>query len=87
MKLSEFIEKYGDCEVTEDMLDIVNPKGDWKPKLNAEYWYISGGEVFNIMWENDSCDLFYLNKQKLLSNQGRSTIRIGYVQLLQRKKL
>ncbi len=32
MKLSEFIEKYGDCEVTDELMEMLKPKGDWIPK-------------------------------------------------------
>ena len=31
MKLSEFIEKYGDREVTDELMEMLKPKGDWEP--------------------------------------------------------
>lgn len=41
MKLSEWIEKYGDCEITEDMEKMIKPKKEkWKPKDGDDFWYI-----------------------------------------------
>ena len=46
MKLSEFIEKYGDCEVTDELMEMVKPKGDWEPWLGENYYFIS--EVLQV---------------------------------------
>lgn len=51
MKLSEFMSKYGDCEVTEEMEKCIKKpkgkpkgksKGKWRPKIGEEYYYING---------------------------------------------
>ena len=41
MKLSELIEKYGDCEVTDELMEMLKPKGDWEPWLGENYYFIS----------------------------------------------
>ena len=41
MKLSEFIEKYGDREVTDELMEMLKPKGDWEPWLGENYYFIS----------------------------------------------
>ena len=41
MKLSEFIEKYGECEVTDKLIEMLKPKGDWEPWLGENYYFIS----------------------------------------------
>ena len=46
MKLSEVIEKYGDCEVADDLLGMIKPKGDWEPWLGENYYFIS--EVLQV---------------------------------------
>lgn len=43
MKLSDFIKKYGDCEVSEEMEKMIQkPKGKWMPGKGEEYWFICG---------------------------------------------
>lgn len=47
MKLSEFISKYGDCEVTEEMKKFIEkPKGKWMPRYGEEYWYVNNSTGF-----------------------------------------
>lgn len=42
MKLSEFMRKYGDCEVTKEMEKLIKKsKGKWRPKIGEEYYYIN----------------------------------------------
>ena len=41
MKLSELIEKYGDCEVSDELVEMLKPKGDWEPWLGENYYFIS----------------------------------------------
>lgn len=46
MKLSEFIEKYGDCEVTEEMEKFIEkPKGKWMPGEDDRYYYINSAGI------------------------------------------
>ena len=40
MKLSELIEKYRDCEVSDELVEMIKPKGDWKPKKGEKYYFI-----------------------------------------------
>lgn len=65
MKLSELMEKYGDYEVSEELLEMIKPKGEWTPNIGEEYWFISCGEVIGITWENHPCDLFCLGKRNV----------------------
>lgn len=51
MKLSDFIKKYGDCEVTEEMEKCIKKKGKWMPEVGETYWYIdSFGSIHGISW-------------------------------------
>lgn len=56
MKLSEFISKYGDCEVTEEMEKCIKKsKGKWRPKDGDIYWYINQyGNITN----NGTCGTY-----------------------------
>ena len=66
MKLSEFIEKYGDCEVTDELMEMVKPKGDWIPKKGEEYCLIT--TVLGICYDNYSnteCDNNRLSKRNV----------------------
>ena len=65
MKLSELIKKYGDCEVSEELLGMIKLKGEWEPKEGEKYWFVSGGEVSNITWDYDPSDLFLLGKRNI----------------------
>ena len=65
MKLSELIKKYGDCEVSEELLGMIKLKGEWEPKEGEKYWFVSGGEVSNITWDYDPSDLFLLDKRNI----------------------
>ena len=52
MKLSEFIEKYGNCEVSDELMEMLNPKGDWIPKKGEDYCLIT--TVLGICHDNYS---------------------------------
>ena len=66
MKLSEVIEKYGDCEVNGKLVEMLKPKGDWIPKMNDTYWKINiCGEVVYGLWEDCYFDYFALNKRNV----------------------
>ena len=70
MKLSELIEKYGDCEVTDELMKMVNTKGDWIPKMNDKYWMINGfGKVVDERWESCAYDYFALNKRNFYQTE------------------
>lgn len=59
MKLSEYIEKYGDFEINEEKAKelIIERKGRWKPEDGDTYYYIrSNGDIFDCEWDNDSLD-------------------------------
>lgn len=58
MKLSDFIKKYGDCEVSEEMEKMIQkPKGKWMPGKGEEYWFISGlGVISKDAWHNTWSD-------------------------------
>lgn len=66
MKLSEFIEKYGDCEVSDELVEMISPKGDWIPKKGEEYCLIT--TVLGICYDNYSnteCDNNRLSKRNV----------------------
>ena len=70
MKLSELIEKYGDCEVTDELMEMLKPKGDWIPKMNDTYWKINiCGEVVYSLWEDCYYDYFALNKRNVYQTE------------------
>ena len=63
MKLSEFISKYGDCEVTEEMEKFIEkPKGKWIPKVGEAYFCLdSCGLVVHDHWINSDVDTYRQN--------------------------
>ena len=64
MKLSEFIEKYGDCEVTDELMEMLKPKGDWKPKNGEKYYFIiSSLEIIYETYVNAETDNNRLSKR------------------------
>ena len=66
MKLSEFIEKYGNCEVSDELVEMLKPKGDWIPKKGEEYCLIT--TVLGICYDNYSnteCDNNRLSKRNV----------------------
>lgn len=62
MKLSEFIKKYGDFEITDEAQKLIEPKEEWKPEFGKTYWAIHGGIVAHMTWEDDKIDLFNFSK-------------------------
>ena len=66
MKLSELIDKYGDCEVSDELVEMISPKVDWKPQIGEEYWMINGfGKVVDERWESLAYDHFALRKRNV----------------------
>lgn len=66
MKLSEVIEKYGDCEVSEELLVMIEPKCEWKPEIGDKYWGIDCyGDVVSHYWDNHYYDRFRLTKRNV----------------------
>lgn len=66
MKLSEFIEKYGNCEVSDELMEMLKPKEDWKPQIGEEYCLIT--TVLGICYDNYSnteCDNNRLSKRNV----------------------
>lgn len=57
MKLSDFIKKYGDCEVTEEMEKCIKKKGKWIPEFGEEFYYVNDAEyVASSRWGNTLTD-------------------------------
>lgn len=57
MKLSDFIKKYGDCEVTEEMEKCIKKKGKWMPERGQVYYLVgSNGSVAGNLWDDDTID-------------------------------
>ena len=58
MKLSDFIKKYGDCEVTEEMEKCIKKKkGKWMRECGQFYFLVfSNGFVARSSWDGDTED-------------------------------
>ncbi|MFQ6793825.1 MAG: hypothetical protein ACLRT4_13785 [Thomasclavelia sp.] len=56
MKLNELMEKYGDYEVKDGFMDLLEkpkPKTVWDLKEGDEYWYVDiYGDVFRGVWSS-----------------------------------
>lgn len=59
MKLSEYIEKYGDCEVTDeiDKCIVKAPKTVYDLKYGDSYFFLTAlGTIMTGIWHNDNID-------------------------------
>ena len=59
MKLSEWIKKYGDCEITEEMEKCIKKKkGKWMPEKGEFYYFINDHccMVTHSRWDGDKTD-------------------------------
>lgn len=58
MKLSEWIKKFGDCEITEEMEKCIKKKdGKWMPERGRTYYLVgSNGSVVWSLWDGDITD-------------------------------
>ena len=67
MKLKDLISKYGECEVSEEMLNMIKKDNeDWKPKSGEDYWLIdSRGSVQKDSWLGIHTDNFRLQKRNV----------------------
>lgn len=63
MKLSEVIKKYGDFEITDEMIKTIEP--EFKPKVGETYWAVIGGSTYPFTWEDNKTDLFSFNKHNV----------------------
>ncbi len=64
MKLSEVIKKYGDFEITDDVVKKIAP--EFKPEIGKTYYAVElGGTVVHLTWESNERDLFRLNKRNV----------------------
>lgn len=53
MKLNELMEKYGDYEVKEGFMELLEkpkPKTVWDLKIGDEYWFI---DEFGVIWKSE----------------------------------
>ena len=70
MKLSEFIEKYGDHEVADELIEMLKPKGDWKPKNGEKYYFIiSSLEIIYETYVNAESDNNRLSKRNVYQTE------------------
>ena len=60
MKLSDFIKKYGDCEVTEEMEKCIEKKkGKWMPACGQTYYLVDYcGSVVWSSWTDHKVDIY-----------------------------
>lgn len=59
MKLSEYIEKYGNCEVTDeiDKCIVKMPKTVYDLKFGDKCFFLTGvGTIMTVIWHNDDSD-------------------------------
>lgn len=64
MKLSKVIKKYGDFEITDEMVKTIEPK--LKLEVGKTYYAVElGGTVVHLTWEGNERDLFRLNKRNV----------------------
>lgn len=59
MKLSEYIEKYGDCEVTDEINKCIvkMPKTVYELKYGDSYFFLTAlGTIMTGIWHNDGTD-------------------------------
>lgn len=63
MKLSDFIKKYGDCEVTEEMEKCIKKKkGKWMPKFGEIYYFVNDSDyVASSNWGDTLTDKYRRN--------------------------
>ena len=72
MKLSDFIKKYGDCEVSEEMEKMIQkPKGKWMPKECERYYFVhSSGEVkYADYWNDCGYDEYRIRHLRVFKTQ------------------
>ena len=78
MKLSELIEKYGDCEVTDELMEMLKPKGDWIPKKGEEYCLITTGlGICYGNYSNNECDNNRLSKRNVYRTKEEAQFALG----------
>ena len=64
MKLSELINKYGDFEITDEVVKMIEPK--WKPKVGEKYWIMNAaGNAVCVEWYGYGCDLINFDKRNV----------------------
>lgn len=69
MKISEFIERYGDYEVTYELMELIETK-EWKPSWGEEYWCIdSWGYINHNILDDTRADKFRLQKRNVYRTQ------------------
>ena len=73
MKLSEWIEKYGDCEVTEEMekcIEKTKKKGKWMPVAGERYWYVTSyGSVYSDTWSRHYADEYRIDFLRIFKTE------------------
>lgn len=77
MKLSEFIDKYGNCEVSDELLGMINSKDEWVPKLKEGYYCITGvGSVSNNTFKGGDYDKFRVDKRNCYQTKEEAQIAL-----------
>lgn len=71
MKLKELISTYGECEVSEEMLNMIKKDNeDWKPKYKENYWFIDDcSSIYKDTWFGAYEDNFRLQKRNVYSTK------------------
>ena len=72
MKLSDFIKKHGDCEVTEEMEKYIKPKkkGKWMPVAGERYWYVTSyGSVYSDTWSRHYADEYRIDFLRIFKTE------------------
>ena len=79
MKLKDLISKYGECEVSEEMLNMIKKDSEgWKPEYNEDYWFINDvGNICRSIWENLYLDKFRLQKRNVYRTEEEARFALG----------
>lgn len=79
MKLKDLISTYGECEVSEEMLQMIKKDNeDWKPKSGEDYYVIaSDGNIHKDSWIGVYADKFRLQKRNVYRTIEEAQFSLG----------
>ena len=71
MKMSEFIELYGDVEINQEQVDSMKPKPKkWKPNYGEKYFYFgSYGKIYVDICTDRYADFFRINFMRVFKTE------------------
>lgn len=70
MRLSEFIEQYGDIEINQEQVDLMKPKSKWMPKRGQTYWFVNSEGCFEYqIWCDSDWDNYRRNFLRIFKTE------------------